>query len=86
MLYKALFYALALLTLFTAGTTPVSYTHLICIITGRSLRSGLEEALASEEVGIVDEVNLYACGGDGGYLDDPVSYTHLDVYKRQAEI
>ena len=58
----------------------------ICIVTGRSLRSGFEEALATEEVRIVDKVNLYACGGNGGYLDDQwvVVVVYDDVDTRQS--
>ena len=42
----------------------------IRIVTRRSLRGRAEEALASEEIRIIDEVDLYACGGDRGDLDD----------------
>ena len=61
-------------------TRAVSYTHLDVY------KRQLEEALATEEVGIVDAVNLYACGGDGGYLDDQwvVVVVYDDVDTRQS--
>ena len=60
------------------SSTPVSYTHL-----------GLRVTKKPGEVKVVDTVGA----GDsfmGGMIDamwgmGPVSYTHLDVYKRQAK-
>ena len=65
----------------------VSYTHLsfgdeVLRLTGRKIA-----AVLPENAGIYrldgDEFGIIVLGGDEEQCSDPVSYTHLDVYKRQ---
>ena len=51
----------------------------IAVVTGASSGMGLEFAKAIDAEETLDEIWLIARRGDR-----PVSYTHLDVYKRQA--
>ena len=63
---------------------PVSYTHLCCVVLAsegypKKYESGFPITMSKEAA-----AHTYVAGAkkDGNAL--PVSYTHLDVYKRQA--
>ena len=60
---------------------PVSYTHLVYGFRQVFLCDDAAVALDGAQRGFVDEVGKLCAGRAGG---GPVSYTHLDVYKRQC--
>ena len=58
--------------------SPVSYTHLLIVVDIQHL-SLKADAAVLQRAQTVAEVGVHRAG------IDPVSYTHLDVYKRQME-
>ena len=60
---------------------PVSYTHLVGHLGAldRTMLLGIAEVAACEEVAALEDVHAVPI------LREPVSYTHLDVYKRQPQ-
>ena len=75
-----------------ARTEPVSYTHLdvykrqVLEVCGREVRSVVLGAIDLHRMNDPYEKLRYIFERVGALVDEyrPVSYTHLDVYKRQA--
>ena len=66
-------------------SAPVSYTHLVCNLGLEHVPGALEEQ-EGVVIGLRAGVEVERIAGTLGVVNQvPVSYTHLDVYKRQLQ-
>ena len=67
-------------------TNPVSYTHLLDFL---EQAEGKNQNLADKQIALAGggtlNFTILTSGGYGVQIQSPVSYTHLDVYKRQFQ-
>ena len=69
------------------GISPVSYTHLIMVNCNPETVStdyDMSDRLYFEPLTFEDVLEIYEAEKKQGPIKGAVSYTHLDVYKRQS--